>query len=424
MLERSTVAVVIVGAGPYGLAAAAYLRHVGVETRVFGGAMQFWREHMPAGMLLRSRQRSSHIANPEQSLQLENFATASARSLSSPLTLSEFIDYGEWIQARVVPDLDSRDVQKIEAHSSGFELTLEDGEPVAARRVVIAAGLRPFAWRPAPFDSQPRELVSHASDHADLRILAGQNVIVIGGGQSALESAALLHESGAHVEVIGRATNIDWLRESSVRAGVGVPLRDAPPTDVGGRLLGWIVAAPDLYGLLPNRLKPFMRRTYAPAGASWLPTRLAEVPLSLGRRVSELKVEGGRLHVRLNDGTERFPDHVVLGTGYRIDVAQYAFLSRKIVASLRLVGGFPPLGAGLESAVPGLHFLGAPAELTFGPITRFVTGTWFAAPALTRHILGKRRPVLSWAFPGGVNSNEFGRSYPQPADLRSPQPAD
>ena len=62
----------------------------------------------------------------------------------------------------------------------------------------------------------------------------------------------------------------------------------------------------------------------------------------------------------------------------------------ELVASLDLADGYPKLTRGLESSVPGLHFLGAPAAFSFGPIMRFVAGTWYAAPALARRIAGKR----------------------------------
>jgi len=59
-----------------------------------------------------------------------------------------------------------------------------------------------------------------------------------------------------------------------------------------------------------------------------------------------------------------------------------------LVQSVRLVGGYPALSAGFETSLPGLHFLGASAARTFGPLMRFVAGTKYAARALTRCILG------------------------------------
>jgi 2-polyprenyl-6-methoxyphenol hydroxylase-like FAD-dependent oxidoreductase len=44
----------IVGAGPFGMAAASLARDRGIDHLMIGRQMAFWREHMPAGMYLRS----------------------------------------------------------------------------------------------------------------------------------------------------------------------------------------------------------------------------------------------------------------------------------------------------------------------------------------------------------------------------------
>src|SRR3712207_2023984 len=61
--ERSSV--VVIGAGPYGLSAAAHLIAADVDVRVFGEPMESWIQHMPNEMLLRSRWEASHIGDPE-----------------------------------------------------------------------------------------------------------------------------------------------------------------------------------------------------------------------------------------------------------------------------------------------------------------------------------------------------------------------
>src|SRR6185503_3542472 len=107
------------------------------------------------------------------------------------------------------------------------------------------------------FYGLPPALASHSSEHRDLSRFTGQRVIVVGGGQSALETAALLHEAGADVEVVVRAPEIRWLGSGSVISSVPNPLRDPirhllyPPTDVGPLGLNWIVATPDLFRRLP-----------------------------------------------------------------------------------------------------------------------------------------------------------------------------
>src|SRR5205807_590649 len=84
------------------------------------------------------------------------------------------------------------------------------------------------------------------------------------------------------------------------------------------------------------------------------------------------------LRLDMDDGTSRHVDHALLATGYRIDVSRYQFLSEELIRQVRSRQGYPDLRAGFEASVPGLHFLGAAAALSFGPILRFVCGTRYA----------------------------------------------
>ena len=78
----------------------------------------------------------------------------------------------------------------------------------------------------------------------------------------------------------------------------------------------------------------------------------------------------------------------MLATGYQVDVSRYGFLSTGVLRRLHVNYGYPELKAGFESSVPGLHFVGAPAARSFGPLSRFVSGTPFTARAVTRCVLG------------------------------------
>ena len=119
--------------------------------------------------------------------------------------------------------------------------------------------------------------------------------------------------------------------------------------------------------------------------------RLTEVPLHVNSQVLSATPRGGGLELRLSDGDARLVDHLLFGTGYRVDIARYPFLSGELLAAIRRVDGFPVLSRGLESSVPGLHFLGAPAAWSFGPIMRFVSGSWYAGRQLTRSVAGRAR---------------------------------
>ena len=107
-MTRSDTAAVI-GAGPYGLAAAASLRRAGVATHVFGEVMGCWCS-MPSGMYLRSFRSASSIGDQAGKLDLTHYERATGRTVPSPIPLQSFIDYGRWVQESSVPDVDPRRV--------------------------------------------------------------------------------------------------------------------------------------------------------------------------------------------------------------------------------------------------------------------------------------------------------------------------
>src|SRR5262249_38362531 len=183
--------VAIIGAGPYGLAAAAHLRRAGIDVQVFGQPMSFW-QNMPAGLLLRSNWTATCIAEYQGELSLDSFCAATGASFEPPVPLDRFIEYGMWVYQRVAPDVDLRRLEAVEAGPGGFRLTLAGGTTITARRVVVAAGIELFATRPAVAVGLPPELASHTGEHRDFRRFRGARVLVVGGGQSALECAALL----------------------------------------------------------------------------------------------------------------------------------------------------------------------------------------------------------------------------------------
>jgi hypothetical protein len=388
--------VAIIGAGPYGLSATAHLRTVkGLDVQTFGEPMSFWERNMPIGMLLRSGWTASHIADPNQSLTLDAYRTASRKHFSSPVPLDRFVDYALWYQRQAVPELDERRIARVESGATGFRLNFEKGETVFAGRLVIAAGIGSFAWRPPEFAGLPSALASHTSEHREFRTFAGKQVLVIGSGQSALESAALLHEDGAEVEIVARAREIRWLgglvsRTMQHRLGSTVSKLLYAPTDVGPAGISQVVARPDWVRRMPRPIQDWLRkRSIRPAGARWLVARLQNTPMNLGRTIVSAAAVGERIRVRLDNGHERTVDHVFLGTGYRMDVSKYDFLAPELARSISRFQGYPRLTEGLESSVPKLHFLGAPAIWSFGPLMQFVVGTHYASGSLLRCVAGK-----------------------------------
>jgi pyridine nucleotide-disulfide oxidoreductase len=377
---------VVVGAGPYGLSSAAYLRSAGIEARVFGEPMAFWENQMPAGMCLRSNWGASHIADPKQELTLDAYCRQNGNHVSKPIPLDRFVDYGRWYQSQAVRDLEKRNVASIDTDAGGFKVCMADGEEFTARRVVVAAGISAFAARPAEFAGIPSSLASHTSEHKDLRTFAGRRVAIIGAGQSALESAALLKENGIQVEVIARAKTLNWVGLHARLHHLGLISKMMYSTrDVGPAGISRLVAMPHVFRRFP---RSFQERTayraIRPAGAGWLQARIADVPITLGRRVKSAAIAGSQLRLQLDDAAERLVDHALLATGFRVDVARYPFLSPSLSKQLKIVNGFPVLKRGLESSIPGLHFVGKPAAWSFGPLLGFVSGAEFASNELVR----------------------------------------
>lgn len=383
--------VVVIGAGPYGLSAAAYLRDAGVETRIFGEPMSFWTNHMPAGMFLRSNWAASHIADPAQRTTLDAYRLATGNQLSAPIPLEQFVQYGKWYQSQLVPNVDRRPVANLDLTEHGFGVTLSDGETFTCRRVIVASGIGAFVCRPPEFDAVPAALASHSSEHQDLNCFKGCRVVVVGGGQSALESAALLCEAGADVEVIVRQSELNWV-------GLHPRLHHLGPIsyllysnrDVGPAGISQLVAMPWLFRKFPRSFQALTSyRAIRPAGSAWLRPRLSSVPISLGHRIVSASPTESQLRLTLDDGSERRVDHAILATGFRVDVSRIGFLGQEVRRRLEMAGGYPVLKRGLESSVSGLHFLGKPAAWSFGPLLGFVSGTEFASKELVRCIARK-----------------------------------
>jgi hypothetical protein len=368
-------------------------------------------------MLLRSPRVASNIADPGRRFTLDTYENVNgnrfavkvpptvteafiARDMAKKVPLHDFIKYGHWFLQQADLPVDSRVVSHVELAWGGFRLVFEDGKSLEAGRVVVAAGIAPFAHIPQPFAGLPPRLVSHTSHHNDLRKFRDKEVLVIGGGQSALESAVLLDEGGACVEVLVRKPVMHWLgiKHRWMRKKMATWMFYGR-ADVGPPGISLVVQRPNLYRRLPRAIQDLWGTcAICPAASCWVKARTANVRMHTGRFVVSARSQGERVRVRLNDGSERVFDHVLLGTGYRVDLERYSFLSPQVLKKLERVDGFPVLDEGFESSLRGMHFVGAPAAWSFGPLMRFVAGTEFASPAVAHRILHvkKRHRKVSW----------------------------
>lgn len=395
--------VVVLGAGPYGLSVASHLRAAGLRTRLFGDPMETWHRHMPAGMFLKSEGFASNLSDPGGRLTLRRFCAETAAAyedVGAPIALETFVSYGRWFatESRGAPE--NVRVLALRRRDRGFELELAGGEVVVAAAVVVATGVSGLAWVPAELGALPPERLTHSSEHASFDAFAGRTVGVIGAGQSALESAALLVEAGARPSVILRGPALVWAGHPPV--GPQPLLRrlrwPLSPLGTGLRLAAFFRLAP-AFRLLPVATRErLVRETLGPAGAWWLRDRVeGRLPILPRHRLSGATTSASGVSLAfLADGDEHVVevDHVLAATGYRVDLGRLGFLADDIRADLRAAAGYPRLSPWFESSVPGLYFVGLPAALSFGPLMRFVCGADLASRRVASHVAraGRRAP--------------------------------
>ncbi len=393
--------VVIIGAGPYGLSAAAYLKAAGIEPYVFGESMAFWKKSMPSGMLLRSKNEASNISAPQKHLSIFAYEKTLGRRIPDPVPIEDFIAYGDWFQKQVVPNLDTRRVENVSRNGGLFELAIDDGERVFAKSVVLALGIGLFSKRPEQFSGLSRELAPHSSDLNDFGRFKGKRVAVIGRGQSALESAALLHEQGAIVQILTRDPALIYrpyawrkhiFRKLTSGPLLGLSYKVIPPTDLGDVWTARKMANPELFRRqTPEVQEQLIRACARPIGAYWLEPRLKAVAVRTNVSVSQAETAGNSVKLELSDGTKEQVDYVVLATGYKVDLSRWHILDSSLLQRIeRRSDGYPVLDTNLQTSVQGLYMAGVIGEKTLGPTLRFVTGTSNAGPRLAAGIAGRR----------------------------------
>jgi hypothetical protein len=359
-----------------------------MDVKVFGKPMEFWAKNMPAGMLLRSPRVASNISDPKHEFTLDAYENSAGISPFAPVPLETFVNYGQWFQKQLVPDLCQREIASIRRIDQGFTIALVGGDELRSKKVVVAAGIGAFPRIPAVFASLRSSQLSHCYEGCDVHGYVGRRVAVIGAGQSALETAALLQEGGAKVEVIARIPALRWIGMHPWLHHLG-PISSIlySSHDVGPAGISRLVAAPNLVRQIPLKLRDKIRtRAVRPAGSRWLPARLGNIKLTTGRFVAAANSHGKEAELKLDDSSRRIVDHVLLGTGYSVDIARYGFMSTCLVKELKLMDGYPRLRSGFASSVHGLHFIGATAARTFGPLLYFVAGTEFTSRELSSYM--------------------------------------
>ncbi|HVB61850.1 MAG TPA: NAD(P)-binding domain-containing protein [Ktedonobacteraceae bacterium] len=382
-LARVQYDAVVVGAGPYGLSTAAHLQGKGLNVAVFGKPLKLWRDHMPRGMFLRSHWWATNLSDPHKKYGFEQFFRISAYDRCYPVPIETFIDYALWFQKQAVPTIDTTYVSSIEEIGGQFSLLLEDGRTVLASAVIMALGLYYYANRPREYDHMPAELVTHSLAHNDFSRFAGKQVVVIGRGQSAVEYAALLHEVGASVHLVARHP-IFWLAPDNDDPRSFLDQLRAPTAGIAPGWKNWgLEYMPYLFQRLPQARKDRSVANYTASASDWLRDRiLGKVTLHEKQIVEKIRETDHGAVLALSDNTTLQADHVLLATGYRVDINRLPMLSPTLLSKIQTHQNVPLLNPWFESSIPGLYFTGITSIRSFGPLYRFVVGAKAVAPRI------------------------------------------
>jgi len=385
--------VLVIGAGPFGLSISAHLRHRGIEHMIVGRPMDTWRAHMPLGMFLKSEPYGSVFPAATKGYDIATYSRLHGFDdyvdRVGPLSIERFLGYADWFTEQLVPDIRDLTVTSVTPGDGGFKVEFAEECPVFARHVIIATGLLPYAYTPSELSGLPSDLMTHSSAHRRLDQFRGRRVAVIGAGQSALQTGALLHEAGADVQVIARRQQLVWEGKMPEEVGI-LDYIKRPPTKL---CEGWgcvVADLPEAFRLLPESIRINKAlRSFGAKGSWWLRDRVeGVVDVLTGHQLTGAEPQGSGVRLHL-DGPRQSSieaDHVIAGTGFRLDVSRLSFLSEDIRAGLVTRGNCPLVNRVGESTVPGLYFAGAHTAVSLGPGMRFISGTHHVAAKLARSL--------------------------------------
>lgn len=383
--------VVIIGAGPYGLSLAAHLRARGVEYRIFGESMRFWR-NMPPGVNLKSLAFATNIYVPQRGHSFPQWCVQRGLEDFEPCTMQSFAAYGCEMQQRFVPELEEVLVTNVRQHERGFEVRLASGESFTARKVIACTGLSGLAHIPAALRELGPERMQHTFDISDYGAFRNKTVAVIGAGASAIEAGALVREAGGASQVFVRGPEAVFHGRSPRVRPLWERIKN-PMSVLGASRSSWVLQHLPLlvYRMPRERRTRFVKRYLGPASPWWIQDRvLGKVPIHVRHELLQAAVADGRVVLKFRDGGSQVrtveADFVIAGTGYDADVGRLAYLDAELRRRILCIERAPALNAHFESSVPGLHFAGPLSFMCFGPLFRFVTGARVAAPRLARHL--------------------------------------
>jgi thioredoxin reductase (NADPH) len=176
--------VAVIGAGPAGLAAAVYAASEGLQTIVIEGLA-------PGGQAGTSSKIENYLGFPTgiSGQALAGRAQTQAQKFGARLAIS-------------------RTVVGLAYEERPYRLLLDDGQSVAACAVVIATGARYRKLDVPNYAAFEGQGIHYAATAMEAQLCRGEEVVVVGGGNSAGQAAVFLSRTVAHVHILVRAEGL------------------------------------------------------------------------------------------------------------------------------------------------------------------------------------------------------------------------
>lgn len=175
---------IIIGAGPAGLATAVYAASEGLQPLLIEG-------HAPGGQAGASSKIENYLGFPTgiSGSQLASNATAQARKFGASLALA-------------------RTVVALRLGQHGYEVALNDGSSYMGRTIVIATGACYRQPDVANLSAFAGRGVHYGATHLEAQQCADQDVLVVGGGNSAGQAAVFLSQTAKSVTMLVRSPDL------------------------------------------------------------------------------------------------------------------------------------------------------------------------------------------------------------------------
>lgn len=400
---NNRIDIAVIGAGPQALTLVTHLlqkkRSLRHRIQVFdpsGTWMTQWRQQFAAQEI--SYLRSPGVHQPDPKVTLFNFAEHRQAELHQPYNrpgTQLFLDFCETIIDRwqLRGQVTAAQVLQLTPSWSGFQLQLDDGRQVEARRVVLATGggsARLPSWV-VEVNAHPLEQLchSHDIDLSQLSNLVGETVLIIGSGQSSAHLAVGAVKRGAKVLMMARRT----LNEK---------LFDAAPGWLGPKYLKGFQAESDWQVRWQMIQEAHNGGSIAPELLTQLRrlSRSGHVTFYEHCQVSRATWREESWQVQCNlaaahDCLAHKPiDRIWLATGTETDITAHPLMGEVFARyPNQVVNGLPVLDEHLRWPGCDLFLMGPWAALQVGPVARNLHGGRMACdrivPALTKATLAR-----------------------------------